>query len=364
MRADSGFTASWWKVETPDAGTDPTPALAGFEVVDLDASGALVRRELVASPPELRAKKGSIEGAGIARENGATLTYWLESVLSTEPDGRVRTAFALRTAYGDRVLVPAAAACEKCVMNVAVVAFGDETIAIVRTEPDVVLDVELGKPQKPPVFSGVRLRRDGSAASTPLPFLSIERTPRQQGGRVIRPAPLSAVRDIDGQIALTTDGRAWRLDRALLPVASPIELPATDARALWGPADPVIAWSTSPTEEGRSTAQFTRREIFQTSGAIRERLSHGRRVLGAERRGDEVGVVFESTGRVYFAASSASARKRGGDVFVRMIDEVGSQFGEYEPDDATLVVSPSAGRFTVVDIGRGKLQSTEIVCAP
>ena len=44
--------------------------------------------------------------------------------------------------------------------------------------------------------------------------------------------------------------------------------------------------------------------------------------------------------------------------------ENGSQFGEYEPQDATVIASPSAGRFTVVELGRGRLISTEIVCAP
>jgi hypothetical protein len=187
------------------------------------------------------------------------------------------------------------------------------------------------------------------------------------GERSIRPAPLRAERDLDGRIVVTTEGRAWRLDRSLRPVGGPITLPSTDARALWGADDaapPAVAWSITPTEDGRSTAQFTRREIFLSNGALRERLALGRTVFSAERRGDEVGVFFESSARAFFALASANGKKRGGDVFVRNVEESGSQYGDYEPLDATVLASPSKGRFTIVELGRGKLFSTEIVCAP
>lgn len=366
-RTEGGFVASWPKIEAPDAGTDPTPALAGFEVVDLDPRGELVRRELVPSPPPLKARKGSIEDAGIAREHGATLVHWTESATTTDPDGRVRTAFTFRTAYADRVLDPPAAACERCAMLAAVVSFADETIAFVRTEADVTLDVELGKPPRPPVFTGLRLRRDATVETVSLPWMSLEPQVRTRGAQVLQPALLNAHRDLEGNIVVTTDGHAWRVDRAFRPIGGPIPLPATDARALFGPAaasEASIVWSVAANEDGRSTAELVRREIFVANGSIRDRLTHGRALLAAERRDDEIGVVFESAGRAFFAASSATGKKRGGDVFVWTVEAGGSQFGPYAPQDLTVIASPSTGRFTLVDLGRGSLSSTEIVCAP
>lgn len=369
-RTDRGFVASWAKIEAPDAGADAslddsTPGLEGFEVVDLDASGTLVRRELVGAPAELRRKRGSLEAIGVAREDGATLVHWTESATSTEPNGRLRTSFALKIAYGDRVTAPAAAACDRCAMRTTLVAFSDETLAIVRITPDVELDV-LGKPAAP-AFTGVRFKRDGTLESTPLPWLSPPAVPRVAGAQVVHQAQLHAERDLDGRFVITTDGRAWRVDRSFRLVAGPIDLPGADARALWGPDDsarPSVAWSVSPTDEGRATGQFTRREIFLASGTLRDRLSHGRLVFSAERRGDDVGVFFESSARGFFAVASADGKKRGGDVFVGAVEESGSQFGEYEAQDATAIASPSAGRFTIVQLGRGKLSSTEIACAP
>jgi hypothetical protein len=364
-RVDDGFVAAWPKVEAPDSGTDPTPFLAGFDVVDLDASGVLVRREVLPSPRELRERKGSIEDIGIARERGATLLHWTESVTSTEPDGRVRTAFVLKGSYGDDRVVTVAS-CERCAMRMALVAFAEETIAIVRTEPDHVLDVEIGEPPPPPSFTGVRVRRDGTVETVVLPRLAPEK-PRIGGIAVVPNAPLGAVRDLDGRIVVTTDGNAWQFDRSLRAVAGPIALPSTDALALWGPSDaatPALLWSISANEEERSTSQFTRREIFLANGAFRDRLTHGRAVFAADRRGDEIGLVFESAGRSLFVASSADGKKRGGDVFVRTVESSASQFGGYEPQDATVIASTGAGRFTVVDLGRGHLFSTEIVCAP
>jgi hypothetical protein len=364
-RTDEGFFAAWPKVDVPDAGTDPTPFVAGFEVVDLDPSGALVRREVVPSPRELRERKGSLEDIGLGRERGATLIHWTESVTSTEADGRVRTAFALKASYGDD-RGTTVASCERCAMTVALVAFADESVAFVRTVADHVLDVEIGTPPPPPSFSAVRIRRDGSVETIPLPGLAPVK-PRIGGIAVVPVAPLGATRDLDGRIFVTTDGHGWLFDRSLRALAGPIELPGSDARALWGAnaaLPPALLFSISANEEERSTSQFTRREIFLSRGPIRERITHGRALLGAERRGEEVGIVFESAGRSLFSTTSADGKKRGGDVFLRTVEPSASQYGGYEPQDATAIISPSAGRFTVIDFGRGKLVSTEVVCAP
>jgi hypothetical protein len=286
-------------------------------------------------------------------------------VTSTQPNGRLRTSFALKIAYGDRVVAAPAAACDRCTMRVAIVAFADATLAVVRTTPDVDQNV-LGMPTLP-AFTGVRFARDLTFESTPQPRLS--HTPERPVPRapVVTHAPHRAERDVAGRFVVTTDAHAWRVDRSFRPVAGPIDLPASDARAIWGPDDAAratVAWSISPADEGRAAGQFVRREIFLATGAVRERLSRGRVVFAAERRGDEVGILFESSARAFFAVTSPDGVKRGGDVFVRAVDESGSQFGDHEPQDATVIASPGAGRFTIVELGRGRLGSTEIVCAP
>lgn len=363
-RSPNGFSASWVKIEVPDAGPDPAPSLAGFDVVDLDARGTILRREFVDAPPVLRTRKGSLEAAGVAREDGATLLHWIESVTSTDPDGRVRTAFAFKGAYGGDVVAPGAGACEQCTMRASAVALGDRSVVVIRTVPDVIISV-LGVAPPPPSFVGLVFRRDGGVTAVPLPALAIppvvatEVTPRPP------PGDLSLVLDTEGRLVVTTDGRAWLLSPTFDSLAGPIDVRGTDARALWGSVtDASVAWSISPTEDGRSTEQFTRREIFLANGATRERLSFGRAVLAAERRADDVGVVFESAGREFFAASSPTGRKRGGDVFVRALGERGGEYGNFAPDDATALAATGGGRFTIVSLGRGALTASEVVCAP
>src|SRR5688500_18816985 len=68
--------ASWQRREQVDGGADPTPSLVGFEVAVLDQRGALVRRESVAAPAELRARKGGIEDLGVVLEDGVMLVHW------------------------------------------------------------------------------------------------------------------------------------------------------------------------------------------------------------------------------------------------------------------------------------------------
>jgi len=75
-------------------------------------------------------------------------------------------------------------------------------------------------------------------------------------------------------------------------------------------------------------------------------------------------VLFAWSARGFFAVASPDGKKRGGDVFVRAVEASGSQYGEYEPQDASVIASPAPGRFTIVELGRGRLVSTEVVCAP
>ncbi len=371
-RSEGRIVASWPKRELADAGaSDPFPALTAFEVALLDERASLLRRETVATPPELAARRGSVDAAGVVVEEGAVLVYWVETTTTTDPDGRVRIAYATKIAYrGGAVVAPAGAACSRCRLRIAFASLGSASIAIVRTEPDLP-EATLGGPPAAPTFGAFVLRRDGTVTAEEVPWLAIAPASSPADGGLAAAATiepeLSLEVDAAGRLVLVTDQRAWLLDRALRPLAGPIALPSSDARIAWGStAQPSIAWSVAPSQEGRASGSSARREIFAGSADARERVSRGRAVLAADRRGDEIGVTFESAGRTFFAALDPHAHKRGGDVLVRPAEDPAreSEYGVYVPRDASMLVANGSGRFTSVTLGNGSLSAAEVVCAP
>lgn len=368
-RAPRRIHASWPQRELPDAGAaDPLPSLTAFRLVELDERGTVLRTTDVATPPELRARKGSIDAAGVVPEEGATLVYWIETTTSTDPDGRVRTAYATKATYGAAPIVaPARGACEKCRLRAAIASLGSESVAIVRTESDLP-PATLGGPPAAPAFVALVFRRDGSVTVREVPWLALPPPlAALDAGLAAGPAEQELSLEIDGEgrLVLVTDGQAWLLDRSLTPLAGPIALPGADAKvAFAAPIEASLAWTAVASEATRGT--FARRDVFAGAAQAPMRVTRGRAVLAADRRGDEIGVVFESAGRTLFAALDAHARKRGGDVLVRDAADPdrASEYGTYAPTDASLLVANGGGRFTSVTLGSGSLSVAEVVCAP
>jgi hypothetical protein len=374
-RTRSRVFASWPKRELSDAGPgDPFPTLAAFEVVTLDLLGNALARETMPTPPELRARRASIGAAGAVVEDGASFVYWVETTTSTDPDGRVRTAYATRLAYrGGAVIAPAAAACTRCRLRIAFASIEDASVAIVRTEPDLPgATATLGAPPPTPVFAALVLHRDGTVVEQAVPWLAIPPAEAALDGGIgglVRPVEPGLSLEVDGagRLVLVTDGRTWLVDPSLKPLAGPIALPASDARTVWSsPSEPWLAWSIAPSEEGRASGPYARREIFTGGPDARDRVSRGRAVLAADRAGDEVGVTFESAGRTFFAALDPRGAKRGGDVLLRTNADPAqeSEYGTYAPTDASLLVANGGGRFTSVTLGSQELFVAGVVCAP
>ena len=353
------FVAVWEKREVPDAGPDLLPVLTGLEVAVLDAHGALVSRETIPAPADLARRKGSVAEEGVVLEDGATLVHWVQTTTTTDDDGRVRTAARLEVSYAGNIFENASSECSHCNLTVAFASLGDETVAIVRTEPDIVVPV-LGVPPPPPKFVALHLHRDRNIEPEEIPWL----VPSPAGTNDPQAPGLEMAVDALGRIVVTTDGSAWLVDRSLHLLGGPIALPSADARIAWGPSNDAasIAWSVSPFTEGRSSVQNAKREVFVSP---HERLSPGRQAVAIARNGNDVGVLFESANRLLFGDADDHGGKNGGDVLVRMLGDgtVSSEYGSPRIQEQIELLARGSGAFTAVTFGSGALTRTEIVCA-
>ncbi|MBX3208692.1 MAG: hypothetical protein KF764_26905 [Labilithrix sp.] len=384
--------ASWFSREVVDAGADGgasgLPAFTALEVAVVDERGALALHTSVPAPEALRARLGGVAAVGVVVEDSAFFVYWIETTATSEPDGRIRTDAALKAAYvrdgvASPTFAPARAVCVACTLTVAPATLGSETIVFARIDPDVTRRTLAA--DAAPTIVALHFREGEAATEVPVPWLVPSApVPSSDGGlaglsggaesrSAAAGGDLSAYVDADARVVIVAGGRAWLADEALGLVAGPIALPsAPDARVTWddrGAAS--VAWSVSPLADGRSTAEVPR-EIFTgfvapgaSSVASRERASRGRATLDVDRRGEEVGVIFESAGRTIFAAVDPAGRKRGGDVIVeRRSTGAPHEYGTLTVPSAHALFARGGGRFHVVSLGGGALDVSEIVCAP
>jgi hypothetical protein len=384
-RARAGVIASWAHREPADGGTPGIPPpLSAFEVAVVDDRGGLGLRARVPVPDALHARRGGVASAGVIVEDGAFLVHWIETTTTTASDGLLRTDAALKAAHvrdgvASAPMAPVAASCERCTMTIASAALGSESILIARVEPD--------RTGAPPGASAttklvaLRLRRDGSLVEEPVPWLAVpvgsgDAGPGELGSveDVQHQGALSVDVDDSGRLVIVTSGFAWLADEALRLVAGPLSLPATpDARVAWDVGgEASVAWSVSPYDDGRSSEATVPREIFTglvpagASGiATRERASRGRAALAFDRRGEEVGILFESAARTIFATVDPKGRKRGGDLVLRTSHKgAASEYGTVVVPESHVLFARGNGRFTAVAFGSGELRASEISCAP
>ncbi len=362
---------------SPDAGP-PSLSLTAFGVAVLDAAGDVVQRRTVTAPSALRSRLGSVEQPGVSIEDGAALVHWTERSIATDPDGRIRTTATLNVAYegSDAVLSPPGAACEMCTIHVSFASLGDETIAFLRMGAESVSFGTLGG-SATTRFPGFRFRRDGTVAILDTSWLVLPRPilPPPPGFESEAPtAGVSLSVDHEGRLALRTDGYAWLLNREGLPLHGPVALPAAKASIAWGPSgDASIAWT--------AAGELGSRDLFiglVPAGArtftARERVSTGDVVQGADRRGEEVGLAFESLGRTFFAIADSTGKKRGGDLLLEQRPAVAQRAsattGELpavQTESASIVIASGAGRFTFLrggaGISAGTLSRSKVSCA-
>lgn len=376
--------ASWSQREVvvADGGASASVTLSAFEIAVVEEDGSLGLRARVPAPDELRARSAGIASVGVVVEDGAFLVHWIETTATSEPDGRVRRDAALKAAYvrdgaASPAEAPARASCRDCTMTAASAALGDASILFARIDP------AAAQGPSAPAFVALRFREGAAALDASVPWLALSPPAPRDGGLVglggAEPASaegggdLSAYVDADGRVAIVAGGRAWLADGGLRLLAGPIELPsASDARVSWDArGEASAAWSVSPVADGRATAEVPR-EIFTglvppgaAQVARRERASRGRAALELDRRGDEVGVLFESAARAIFAAVDPAGRKRGGDVIVGA-SRTGTahEYGTPAVSSAHALFARGGGRFDVVTLGSGELGVSEIVCAP
>ena len=366
-----------------DAGTSGPPLLTGFEVAIVDDLGELTTRATVPAPEALRARRASVEDAGVVVLDGGFIVHWTETTTSTDPDGRLRTASVVKASRvsGETAAEPATIfACEQCVTSGAIVPVDADAVALVRIDPDVPAGV-LGA-ASPPRFVALRLRPDGSLVEEAAPWLALPSRAIADGGigGIGGASPASPTSDLaayvtrDGLINVTVGGRAWLADDRLRLVAGPIEVPsASDVHVSWeASGEAAIGWSVSPFDDGRASDPIVPREIFTgivPSGAAaivsRERTSRGRATLAFDRRGDDLGIVFESAGRTLFASVDRRGNKHGGDVVLGSSSAPSrSEYGSIAVPEAHALVARGDRRFTLLTLGAGELVATEVVCAP
>lgn len=348
LARDRGLVvASWARREEADAGG--TPAIQSFEVAVVDERGLLGPRTTVPVPEALRTRRGSVRDAGVVVEDGAVLVHWIATETTTDREGRVRTAAALNVSYGGAPVV--VASCKQCVMTTAAVSLGTESIVLVQTEP------ERDSPGAP-ALRAFRLERDGSSVREATPWL-VAPQPIADGEERV-PQTLAIEADDEG-VSIIAGDRAWLADRALRLLRGPIALPdAAGVGVSWEGTETSIAWSVSPFDDGRAVAPEARREIFTglvVDGLLtRERVSRGGGVVGFDRRERELGVLFASASRMYFAKLDPHGRKSGGDVPLGSLQPGGGQ--------VSALLARGGGLFTTVTLGAGQLVSSEVRCAP
>lgn len=383
-----------------DADAEPpneAPLVTELEVALMDAtSSALVSRATIPAPRELRQRRSSVEDIGIIPEDDQTfLVHWKELSFRTDAVGRLVRGASLKTVYvtngvASEVRTIAQATCDRCRLAVSFTTLQSETLLFVRADDDRT-DVPLGTPFAEPRFAVVRLRRDGTTLTEPTPWLRLPLVPSGDGGTLV-PQPIERTGDsiaepparpelatsIDGEgrIAILAGPRAWLADSSPRLIRGPILLPsAPDSRLSWQEegSEPgrqaSLAWSVSPTTEGRGRDP-AKREIFTgivpSDGAVvvtRERTSLGRTTLGFDRRGDDLGVIFESDQRVLFAWLDPAGKKRGADLLVGAQAGVArGEFGYPIIPNKHLLFARGGGRFTTLTLGFGELTSKEIRC--
>jgi hypothetical protein len=384
-RVRDQVVAAWRRRDALDGGASPDadaggpPAVTSFDVAIVDALGNVASRTTVPAPGALRTRRAGVQDVGVIPVDGAYLVHWTETTASTDPDGRVRTASAVKVSrvIGEDAAEPVTLeACERCVTTVSFVPAGQEALAVFRSDPDLPPDT-LGSAVQPR-FAVYRLRADGSAVQQTARWLALPPRPSSDGGigggATSGPVrALSAGISASGQIAITAGGRAWLADDALTLLSGPIVLPGEpDVEVIWEPSgEAAVAWSVSPFEDGRAVDEIVPREIFTGivppgSGgvAFRERTSRGRALLAFDRRGDDLGTVFESAGRMLFASVGPRGEKRGGDVVLGPSSSSSrSEYGNLALPEAHAVVARGDGRFTALTLGAGELVATEVVCA-
>jgi hypothetical protein len=389
--------------DAADAGPDAeppneAPLVTAFEVASIDArTGALTSRTTIPAPFELRQRRSAVEDIGIVPEQdgNAFLIHWKEVNVRTDALGRLVQGASLKTVYvtnangstanvTSEVRTIAEATCDKCRVTLSFIPLQSETLLIARTD---FLRTELViAPPTEPVFVVLRLRRDGTTLVEPTPWLRlplvqidggfvplgpVELTGDAVGEPPGRPDLATSV-DGEGRISITAGPRAWLADSSPRLLRGPILLPnAPDARLRWegDQGEASIAWSVSPTRENRGRDP-SKREIFTglvPSGAAgfatRERASIGRTTIAFDRRGDDVGVIFESDQRDLFAWLDLAGKKHGADLFLRKQPGVGrGEFGFPLIPDRHLLFARGDGRFTTLTLGFSELTSKEIRC--
>lgn len=378
---------AWWtrrEVLDPGSGSDAGAAgglqLTAFEVAVVDELGMTSTRATVPAPEALRARKASVEDVGVVPVEGAFVVHWTETTATTDPDGRVRTASAVRASrVSDGVAAEPATvfACQQCVTAAAFFPVAGGATALVRIDPDHLADV-LGAPVQTR-FAALGIRADGTVHERQAPWLVVPPRATPDGGLgSLGAASAPGIRgdltveiDADGHVEIVASRRSWLADEELHLLAGPLALPsAADAHVSWQTTgEAAIAWSLSPFEDGRSGDQFAPREVFTgiaPAGApalvSRERTSRGTRTLAFDRRGDDLGVLFESVGRTFFASIEPRGKKRGGDLLLASAPTSGGQAAS----DARshVVIARADHRFTVVALGAGELVATEVTCEP
>lgn len=373
VRSRTRVTASWPRRDVTDAGGISVSAI---ELAVLGPRGALGERTHVPAPTGLRARLDGVTSEGAVLEDGAALVHWIETTTLTDDRGRVYTNAALKVSYvRDDVLsdvdLPPSASCEHCTMTLAAAELERESVLFVRVDPQPT-EVVFGVPIVPS-FAALRVRRDVVVVDEPVPWLTASATPGDGGvapASGTEPAPaLSAYVDPEGRIGIATKDRAWLVDRALQVIEGPIVLPPSpDPRVGWDASGGAsLVWSLSPFADGRSSSPNVVSDIF--TGAVppranhiaaRERLSSGRASLAVDRRGEDVGALFDSAARRIFVATDPRGRKRGGDLVLGAVPiERGGATAQ-----SNVLLAAGDGRFTAIAFGAGELRATEIACAP
>jgi hypothetical protein len=358
--------------DAADAGLLGLSTIDAFEVSVVDASGALVRRATVPAPPSLRARLGGVVDPGVVVEDGAFLVHWIEATTATDASGFVRTIEEVKLArVRDGAATPidvADLACERCTTSVAGAALGGDSIVIVRTDPDR-RGLAFGA-YAPPTFRVLRVAADGVVTSPPAPWLGL---PSQDVGPTAPPSSaVSLDVDADGALVVRTGGVAWRVGPMLDVLAGPVILPrAADAKVAWSDrGEASVLWTVSPSEEGRAVAPNVPRDLFSGrapvgAGAVttRARASAGALAVAIDRRGDEVGALFESGGRTLFVELDPDGTKHGGDLSLGSRRTASSIGGRTEAFSPTVLFARGGRRFTAVSLGGGELAVTEVACA-
>lgn len=369
--------ASWIRTgDSADAGVDAglvgLPTVDAFEVAVVDGGGTLARRATVPAPPRLRARFGGLAEAGVLVEDAAFLVHWVETSTTTDDRGLLRSSAALEVARvrdGEpaRVSVPEAS-CERCSMLVAGASLGAESIFFVRMDPDA-RGLPFGAGAQP-AFVVLRIREDGTVAREAAPWLGIPaRTP--DGGLAAASPSLSLDVDASGALLVGSSGLAWRVDAALRVLAGPVLLPsAADVHLAWDVGgEASTLWTVSPYDDGRSTAPTAVRDLFSgrfpaggQGGVTRARVSSAREALAIDRSGDDVGALFESNGRLFFAEVAPDGTKHGGDLLLGARRTVTADDGTAATGPA-VVLARGQHRFVAVSAGSGEIAATEVVCA-